>query len=164
MTSTFSTIVHFSMKDILEGMHKLNFLSTMECTNEIAFPRVKRRLLQCKEEGEGTFTVFLLCQIDEIVQNAKAEAKNTASKSGMDLQSYDDTSILSEIFHVLSKAVEENLYSCIICGKPKELANLHAAGTLHAKKDKLDLQHNEKLSENCNISGRRCVCKSIDDW
>ena len=26
--------------------------------------------------------------------------------------------------------------------------NLHAAGTLHAKKDKLDLQHNEKLSEN----------------
>ena len=59
---------------------------------------------------------------------------------------------------------DENLYSCIICGKPEELVNLHAAGTLHAKKDKLDLQHNEKLSENCNISGRRCVCKSIDDW
>ena len=32
MTPTFSTVVNFSVKGILERIHKLNFLSSMECT------------------------------------------------------------------------------------------------------------------------------------
>ena len=108
MTSTFSTIVNFPMKGMLERMHKLNFLSTMECANEITFPRVKRRLLQCKEESEETFLLFPRSEIDKIIQRAKEEAKKIATKCGMVLKSYDDAFILSEVVHVLDKAVEED--------------------------------------------------------
>ena len=48
MTSTFSTILNFSMKGIMERMHKLNFLSSIESSEEIAFPRLQKRLLQCE--------------------------------------------------------------------------------------------------------------------
>lgn len=108
MTSTFSTIVNFSMKGILERMHKLNFLSTMECSNDITFPRVQRRLLQCQKEGEQTFAVFPHNEIDTLIQGAKDEAKRMASDLGMVLQSDEDSYILSDVIHVLAKAVEED--------------------------------------------------------
>ena len=58
MTSTFSTIVNFSMKGIMEWMHKLNFLSSIESSDDIAFPRLQKRLLHCEEEKEQTFELF----------------------------------------------------------------------------------------------------------
>ena len=45
MTSTFSTIVNFSIKGIIQRIHKLNHLSTVESSETITFPRVQRRLL-----------------------------------------------------------------------------------------------------------------------
>ena len=108
MTSTFSTIVNFSMKGILERMHKLNFLSTMECSKDISFPRVQRRLLQCQKEGEGTFLLFPHNEIDDLIQDAKDEAKRMASDLGMVLESNEDSYILSDVIHVLEKAVEED--------------------------------------------------------
>ena len=46
MTPVFSTIINFSLKGVLERIHKLNYISSIECTEEIIFPRVQRRLLQ----------------------------------------------------------------------------------------------------------------------
>ena len=57
MTSTFSTIVNFSVKGILERVHKLNFLASVEASEDIIFPRVKRRLLQIKKETKETLEV-----------------------------------------------------------------------------------------------------------
>ena len=108
MTSTFSTIVNFSMKGILERMHKLNFLSTMECSDDIAFPRVKKRLLQCKEESEETFELFPLHQIDTLINQAKDEAITMASKCGMLLDSFEDSYLLSGIIQILERAVDED--------------------------------------------------------
>ena len=57
MTPTFSTMVNFTMKGILDKVHKLQFLATSESDETIAFPRVQRRLLQLKEESKATFAV-----------------------------------------------------------------------------------------------------------
>ena len=55
MTGTFSTIINFSMKGIMERINKLNFVSSIECSDDIVFPRVKRRLLQLNERSDETF-------------------------------------------------------------------------------------------------------------
>jgi hypothetical protein len=57
MTPTFSTIVNFSLKGILVKIHKLQFISSSESDESIAFPRLKKRLLQTKDETEKTFDV-----------------------------------------------------------------------------------------------------------
>ena len=46
-----------NIQGILERIHKLNFLASVEASNDIFFPRVKRRLLQKEEENETTFKV-----------------------------------------------------------------------------------------------------------
>ena len=56
MTPTFSTIVNFSMKGILERVHKLNYLASVEASEEIVFPRVKRHL-QLKKETSDAFEI-----------------------------------------------------------------------------------------------------------
>ena len=50
MSGTFSTMVNFTLKGILERIQKLNYIASIECTDEIVFPRVKRRLLHLNEE------------------------------------------------------------------------------------------------------------------
>ena len=89
-------------------MHKLNILSTMECSDDIAFPRVKKRLLQCKEESEETFELFPLHQIDTLINQAKDEAITMASKCGMLLDSFEDSYLLSGIIQILERAVDED--------------------------------------------------------
>ena len=54
MTPTFSTIINFTLKGLLDRVHKLTFLGAMEATGEIEFPRAKRRLLQLKQESDVT--------------------------------------------------------------------------------------------------------------
>ena len=50
MTGTFSTIVNFTMKGILERINELNYVASIECSENIVFPWVKRRLLQLNED------------------------------------------------------------------------------------------------------------------
>ena len=57
MTGTFSAVVNFTMKGILERINKLNYVASIECSEDIVFPRVKRRLLQLNEESEKTFDI-----------------------------------------------------------------------------------------------------------
>ena len=44
MTPVFSTIINFSMKGMMERIHRLAYISSIECSDEIVFTRVKRRL------------------------------------------------------------------------------------------------------------------------
>ena len=63
---------------------------------KLTFPRVQRRLLQCKDESE---TTFQRCQIDDIereIKMAKEQAIDIASSCGMCLESYEDTHLLEE--------------------------------------------------------------------
>ena len=57
VSGTFSTMVNFTLKGILERINKLNYIASIECTDEIVFPRVKRRLLQLNEESNETLSV-----------------------------------------------------------------------------------------------------------
>ena len=114
MTSTFSTVVNFSMKGILERMHKLNFLSSMESSDTIAFPRVQKRLLQLGEEGKDTFELFPHDEIDVIVNRAKAIAIGMACKCGMTLSSYEDKDILKDIVYVMNKSSKMTNFVAIL--------------------------------------------------
>ena len=57
MTPIFSTIINFTLRAMLERIHKINYLSNMESDNEIQFPRAKRRLLHLNEESDATFAI-----------------------------------------------------------------------------------------------------------
>lgn len=105
MTSTFSTIVNFSMKGILERMHKLNFLSSIESSDDIEFPRLQKRLLQCEEENEQTFELFPHHEIDNLIYRAKAEAVGQALMCGISLPSYEDSDILEDSIQVMDSAI-----------------------------------------------------------
>ena len=108
MTSTFSTIVNFSMKGIMERMHKLNFLSSIESSDDITFPRLQKRLLQCKEETEQTFELFPHDQINTLIYRAKAEAVGKALLCGISLPSYEDADILEDIVEVMETAISND--------------------------------------------------------
>ena len=90
MTPTFSTVVNFTMKGVLERAHKLNFLSLLEASDEIILPRAQRRLLQIKEESEETLTVPSIDDMTKIIKESKEEAIRKAEVLGMLLSSYDD--------------------------------------------------------------------------
>ena len=94
MTPTFSTIVNFSMKGVLQRIHKLNYLATVESSEEIIFPRVKRRLLQRKEESVETFKIPSLLEIENCILEAKMEAVSIAKDCGMNLETYGDQELL----------------------------------------------------------------------
>ena len=96
-------------------MHKLNFLSGIEGSNEIEFPRLQKRLLQCEEETTQTFELFDHDEIDKIIYRAKAEAVAQALMCGIAIPSYDDVDILEGIVQVIESAVtndgEDDEYS-----------------------------------------------------
>ena len=131
MTPTFSTVVNFSVKGILGRIHKLNFLSSMECTEKLTFPRVQRRLLQCKDESEATFQ---LCQIDDIereIKMAKEQAIDIASSCGMCLESYEDTYLLENLIQLLHNAIDDD-------GEDEEYVENPAATTTDDIFDNID--------------------------
>jgi hypothetical protein len=45
MTSTFSTMVNFSLKGIMETIHRLQHVSASECDDNIIFPKGKKALI-----------------------------------------------------------------------------------------------------------------------
>lgn len=94
MTPTFSTVVNFSMKGVLERAHKLNFLVSIEASEDIVVPRTQRRLLQIKNESEGTFKVPSFEEVTESVKEAKKEAIRRANALGMVLPSYNDKDLI----------------------------------------------------------------------
>lgn len=90
MTPTFSTIVNFTLKGVLEKIHKLQLLSSPESDETIVFPRVKRRLLQLKEKTAETLSVPTIDAITRQVQKAKMDAQEVCTSSGIHLESYAD--------------------------------------------------------------------------
>ena len=49
MTPLFSAVLNFSIKAVLKSVHTLNYLSTVESTKNMKFPRVKKHLLQLNQ-------------------------------------------------------------------------------------------------------------------
>ena len=97
------------MKGVMARMHKLNFLSGIEGSNEIEFPRLQKRLLQCEEETTQTFELFDHDEIDKIIYRAKAEAVAQALMCGIAIPSYDDVDILEGIVQVIESAVTNDV-------------------------------------------------------
>ena len=105
MTGTFSTIINFTMRGIMNRINKLNFLAATECSEEILFPRLKRRLLQLKEESEQTF--ILPNDIMEMYSSiiaAKHNAIEPTKNLGMELESYDDDYLIRGTEFVIEAA------------------------------------------------------------
>ena len=109
MTSVFSTIINFTMRGIMSRINKLNLLSSTECSEDVIFPRVQRRLLQLKEESERTF--LLPSSIDNIyntIIEAKDEAIAQTKACGIVLDSYDDDRIIRDTEFVMEIATEND--------------------------------------------------------
>ena len=98
MTPTFSTIVNFSIKGIIQRIHKLNHLSSVESSESIIFPRVKRRLLQFKEKGKGTLDMdgLSLESLESVIPEAKKDAAKLCEEVGMVLERYDDMDLVCD--------------------------------------------------------------------
>ena len=90
MTGTFSTMVNFTLKGILERINKLNYIYSIECTEEIIFPRVKRRLLQVNEESDETLSLPTLEDVGKSVASAKLNCVNEAERCSIILPEYSD--------------------------------------------------------------------------
>ena len=86
--STFSTIVDFTLKGVLKKMHKLQFLFLSESDETIVLPRVKRRLLQLKEDTAETLSVPTIDAITRQVQKPKMDAQEVCTSCGIILESY----------------------------------------------------------------------------
>ena len=82
------------MKGVLQRIHKLNYLATVESSEEIIFPRVKRRLLQRKEASVETFKIPSLLEIENCILEAKMEAVSIAKDCGMNLEKKGDQELL----------------------------------------------------------------------
>ena len=93
MSPMFSTIVNFTVKGIIQRVHRLNYLSSIECSEIIAFPRVKRRLLQCNEESRETLMIPET-SFDYIIMSAKQDAIESMKSLGIFLGSYDDNYLI----------------------------------------------------------------------
>ena len=109
MSGTFSTIVNFSLKGILERINELNYVASIECTEEIIFPRVKRRLLQLSEESEETLLVpsSLEC-VHQQISLAKLEAIEDAKECSMSLPNYDDDTLMMENISLIELTENED--------------------------------------------------------
>ena len=96
MTPVLSTIINFSLKGVLERIHKLNYISSIECTEEIIFPRVQRRLLQLNNETDETFLIPTLVEVENEIRESKNRAILLSQKCRMELNSYDDDCLVKE--------------------------------------------------------------------
>ena len=109
MTPVFSTIINFSIKGIMERIHRLNYISSIVCTEDIIFPRVKRRLLQLNQETEKTFLIPTMAELESAVRKAKTKAISLASECKMDLPSYDNECLIREPTHTVKDAIANDL-------------------------------------------------------
>ena len=113
MTPVFSTVINFTLKGVLERIHKLNYLASIESRDDIIFPRVKRRLMQLNEESDDTFDIPSLADIEAVVSEAKASAIRMAKECGMFLESYDDSKLAGGTSKIIENAV-------VFDGEPEE--------------------------------------------
>ena len=97
MTPVFSTIVNFTLKGILEKIHKIQYIRSIESDDEIVFPRLKRWLLQAKSETEDTFTAPGVEEITQEIASAKEDAIDFCRRCGIKLYSYDDVSLVKDV-------------------------------------------------------------------
>ena len=108
MTPTFSTVVNFSMKGILEKIHKLEFISSSESDNSILFPRLGRRLFQIKEETDETFCIPTVQSMTQQILDGKRDAIKLAADCGMRLTSYSDRDLVKGLEYAVSEAVSND--------------------------------------------------------
>ena len=109
MTPTFSTVINFTLKGMLDRLHKLSFIETMEASGEIEFPRAKRRLLQVHDESHVTLEVPSAMEIyTRCFAEAKNDAKTECSACQMTLESYDDTYLLQGKLRLADLAMDED--------------------------------------------------------
>ena len=109
MTPTFSTIINFSMKGMMERIHRLTYISSIESSEDIIFPRVKRRLLQLNEETEETFLIPTMEELESTIRKAKDVAKALAKECKMDLSCYDDEYLMRGTTRVIKDAIANDL-------------------------------------------------------
>ena len=109
MTPTFSKIINFTLKGMLDRVHKITFMAAMEASGEIDFPRAKRRLLQLKEESD---IMLQAPSATEVYTNCFMEAKNDAisecRQCSMEISSYDDNYLLKEKLRLTDIATFED--------------------------------------------------------
>ena len=95
MTPTFSTIINFTLRGMLDRLHKLSFIETMEASGEIEFPRAKRRLLQLQNESNITLEAPTEIEIyTRCFAEAKKAAKQECKDCNMSVESDDDLYLL----------------------------------------------------------------------
>ena len=97
------------MKGILERVHKLNYLASVEASEEIVFPRVKRRLLRLKKETSDAFEIPTLKELEKCILDAKVEAINRVIDLTMTLDSYSDKDLESFIDTAVQNDLEDDL-------------------------------------------------------
>ena len=108
MTPIFSTIINFTLRGMLERIHKINYLSNMESDNEIQFPRAKRRLLHLNEESDATFAIPSVEEITSSLMEAKNEAINICRSCCMELENYEDTILLDDKMSIFDYALVDS--------------------------------------------------------
>jgi len=108
MTPVFSTVINFSLKGILERVHKLSYLAHIEASDDIIFPRVKRRLLQLNQESNKTFQTPSIEELNDCIFKAKQSAISMSTKCGMILDSFDDATSAKDVVTLIDDAKEED--------------------------------------------------------
>ena len=126
MTPVFSTIVNFTLKGILEKIHKIQYIRSIESDDEIVFPRLKRRLLQAKSETEDTFTAPGVEEITQEIASAKEDAIDFCRRCGIKLTSYDDVSLVNDVEHVVDETVHNDNESFEILQPESSTVTNHA--------------------------------------
>ena len=105
MTLTFSTMVNFMMKGILDKVHKLQFLAMSEPDETIVFPRVQQCFLQLKEESEATFAVPTIDNITAEILKANQDVTKICNLCRIQLQSYTDLDLAQHVQDIIGDAV-----------------------------------------------------------
>ena len=139
MTPAFSTIVNFSMQGMLNKIHKLEFISAAECDDEIVFPRVKRRLLQIKEESSETLTVPTLAQVTSEILMSKSDAIRIAKSCKMELVSYEDKDLLLDLNEVVHTAVATDHETDDVTSKESENTIVPTRDTIYTNEESIQI-------------------------
>ena len=105
---TFSTSVNFSMKGILQRVHKLSYNSAAESADDLIFPRVQRKILQLSSETTDAFTVPTLQEFFHCIEIAKRGAISTCNKCGIRLKKYEDEYLVANTEKTIEVAENEN--------------------------------------------------------
>lgn len=90
MTPTFSTVINFTLKGMMDRAHKISFLEALEASDEIQFPRAKRRLLHLNEEGADSFKIPAM-DITMGISEAKSLAMDESKSCGMEISTYSNS-------------------------------------------------------------------------